>query len=74
MLQASAVVFSTADAKLMVISADHLNMIKFASHQNREYKKVSEHLQLLAEETSDAINAHWKKQNRIRKGMKLIQV
>jgi hypothetical protein len=35
---------------------------------------MSEHLQLLAEETSDAINAHWKKQNRIRKGMKLIQV
>ncbi len=45
-----------ADAKLVSIPADHLNMIKFASREDGGYKKVSGHLWLLAKEAADAIN------------------
>ncbi len=73
MPQASAIVLDAADAESVVIPADHLNMIKFASRKNGGYEKVSRHLQLLTEEASDAIGARWKEQNRIRKGTKSIR-
>ena len=43
-------------------------MVKFASHKDEGYEKVSEYLQILAEEAPDAIGARWKEQSRIQKG------
>ncbi len=57
MPQASTIVSGAADAEPVAISADHLNMVKFASRKDEGYEKVSGHLQLLAEETPDAIGA-----------------
>ncbi|KAA6414181.1 MAG: hypothetical protein FRX48_02543 [Lasallia pustulata] len=65
--QASAVVPGATNAEPVAIPADHLNMVKFASRQNRGYEKVSGHLQLLAEEAPEAIGARWEEQDRIRK-------
>lgn len=50
MLRLLAVVPSAADAKLIGIVADYLNMIQFASYEDRKYKKVSEYLWLLAKD------------------------
>ena len=55
----------TADADIILIPADHLNMVKFASRENGEYKKVSEYLWLLAKE---AISALWAEQKKTKKG------
>ncbi len=43
-------------------------MVKFASHEDGGYKKVSEHLWLLAEEGPDAISACWADQDKIKEG------
>ncbi|SLM35870.1 Ribosomal protein S5 domain 2-type fold, partial [Lasallia pustulata] len=64
--QASAVVPGATNAEPVAIPADHLNMVKFASRQNRGYETVSGHLQLLAEEAPEAIGARWEEQDRIR--------
>ncbi len=48
-------------------------MVKFASCKDEGYEQVSGHLQLLAEEASDAIGTRWKEQNRIRKGTESIR-
>ena len=60
----SAVVPGAADAESIAINADHINMVKFASHKDDEYKRVSGHLQLLAQEAPCAITARWTKQER----------
>lgn len=73
MPQASAVVPGAADAEPVAIPADHLNMVKFASRKDGGYEKVSGHLQLLAKEAPDAIDARWKEQDRIRKGTESIR-
>ncbi len=44
MSQASAIVLDAADAELIVISADHLNMIKFISRKDGGYEKMLRHL------------------------------
>ncbi len=55
MSQASTIVFDAVNAASIVISANHLNMIKFVFREDEDYKKISEHLQLLAKEASNAI-------------------
>lgn len=57
MSQASTIVFNAADAKSIIILINHLNMIKFASRKNERYEKMSRHLQLLTEETLNAVSA-----------------
>ena len=74
MPQASAVVLGAADAEPVVISADHLNMIKFAFRKDGVYEKMSGHLQLLAEEAPDVVGARWEEQDRIRKGTESILI
>ena len=70
MPQSSAVVPGAADAESIAIHADHLNMVKFPSHEDEGYGKVSDHLWLLAEKAPDAIRALWAKQDKIKKGTK----
>lgn len=68
MPKASAVVPGAADAESVAIPADHLDMVKFASREDGGYKKVSGHLQLLAEEAPNVIGMRWEEQNRIKIG------
>lgn len=68
MPKASAVVPGAADAESVAIPADHLKMVKFASREDGGYKKVSGHLQLLAEEAPNVIGMRWEEHNRIKIG------
>lgn len=74
MPQASAIVPGAADAEPIAIPANHLDMIKFVSREDEGYKKISGHLQLLAEEAPDVIKRRWAEQDRIRKGTESIVV
>lgn len=72
--QASAILPGVSDAESIAISANHLDMVKFASCEDGGYEKVSGHLQILFEEAPDAIDARWKEQGRIQMGMESIFV
>lgn len=74
MPQSSAVVPGAADAEPLAIPANHLDMVKFAFRENGGYKKVSGHLQILAEEAPDAIGVRWEEEGRIREGTKPLPV
>lgn len=69
MPQASAIVPGAADAEPIAIPANHLDMIKFASPEDEGYRKVSGHLQLLAEEAPELIEKRWAEQDTTRQGM-----
>lgn len=71
---ASAVVPGTTDAEAIAITADHCNMVKFASPRDGGYEKVSGHLQIWAGDATDVIDARWAEQERIRNGKKSILV
>lgn len=47
-------------------------MVKFTSREDGGYEKVSGHLQLLAEEAPDTINARWEERDRMKKGTELV--
>lgn len=72
--RSSAVVPGAVDAESVAISADHLNMVKFASGEDGGYKTVSGHLQLLADEAPNVIDARWEEQKKIKEGTKPILV
>lgn len=67
--KASAVVPGAANAEPIVIHADHINMVKFASKDDNDYKTVSGHLQIMVDSASDVIAAQWEKERRINAGM-----
>jgi hypothetical protein len=46
--RASAVVLGAANAEPIVIHADHINMVKFVSKEDNEYRIVFGHLQIIA--------------------------
>lgn len=49
-------------------------MVKFASGEDGGYKTVSGHLQLLADEAPNVIDARWEEQKKIKEGTKPILV
>ena len=61
MPQAPAVVPGAADVESIAISANHINIVKFPSIEDRGYEKMSGHLWLLANKTSDVIATRWGK-------------
>jgi len=67
--RASAVVPGAADAEPIVIHADHINMVKFASKQDNGYKTVSGHLRLMTWDAGDIIDKRWQLETRISAGM-----
>jgi hypothetical protein len=67
--KASAVVPGAADAEPIVIHADHINMVKFASKQDNGYRTVSGHLQIMAENAGEAIALQWAEEDRVEAGM-----
>ena len=63
--RASAVVPGTANAEPIVIHADHINMVKFESNSDSGYKKISGHLQIMAESAGDVISPRWQEESRV---------
>ena len=48
-----------ADAEPIVIHADHINMVKFASNEDNGYRTVSGHLRLMARDAKEVIGTRW---------------
>lgn len=67
--RASAVVLGATNAEAIAIPANHQNMVRFASREDGAYERVSEPLQLMAEDAPSAIIERWKEEDRARNGM-----
>jgi hypothetical protein len=67
--KASAVVPGAADAEPIVIHANHINMVKFASKEDNGYETVSGHLQIMVQGARDAISLKWEEEIRVNAGM-----
>jgi hypothetical protein len=68
--RASAVVPGAADAEPIVIHADHINMVKFASKEDSDYGTVSGHLQIMVQDASKVVSSRWEEEERINAGMR----
>jgi len=68
---ASAVVQGVADAEPVAISANHLDMVKFASKADGGYEKVLEYLILMVEKANGTISSRWETEERVKKGMNI---
>jgi hypothetical protein len=66
--RASAVVPEAANAEPIVIHADHINMVKFASKEDNGYRTVSGHLQIMARNASEVIDTRWEMEMRVNMG------
>lgn len=64
----SAVVPGAADAESIAISADHINMVKFASKESNEYKTVSGHLQVMVQDCGNVVALRWEQEDRLNEG------
>jgi hypothetical protein len=58
-----------ADGEPIAIHADHINMVKFGSKTEPEYKTVSGHLRLMAVRAGDVIGQQWDTECRVDAGM-----
>lgn len=65
----SAVVPGQADAEPIVIHADHISMVKFASKENADYKMVVEQLQIMALDAEEKVRSRWEAERRADNGM-----
>lgn len=63
----SAVVPGQADAEPIVIHADHISMVKFASKENADY--VVEQLQIMALDAEEKVRSRWEAERRADNGM-----
>ena len=68
MPRASAVVPGAADAEPIVIHADHINMVKFASKDDGGYRTVSGHLRIMARSATNVITERWEEEDRVDMG------
>ena len=66
--RASAVVPGAADAEPIVIHADHINMVKFASKDDSGYRTVSGHLRIMARSATNVITERWEEEDRVDMG------
>jgi hypothetical protein len=57
-----------ADAEPIVIHADHINMVKFASKEDNGYRTVSGHLRIMAQNASEVIGTQWEMEMRVNVG------
>ncbi|KAJ6125811.1 hypothetical protein N7471_010304 [Penicillium samsonianum] len=63
--RASAVVPGAADAEPIIIHADHINMVKFASNSDEGYRKVSGHIKMMVADASIVIGPRWETEGRV---------
>ena len=68
MPRSSAVVPGVADAEEVLIHADHINMVKFASELDDGYKKISRHLHKMAASADDVIGSRWETESTLKAG------
>ena len=68
MPRASAVVPGAADVEPIVIHANHINMVKFASEGDNGYKTVSGYLRIMAQSAVDVIISRWEEESRVNIG------
>jgi hypothetical protein len=66
--RASAVVPGAADAEPIVIHANHINMVKFASKEDSGYRTVCGHLRIMAQDASKHVRSRWEKEERLNAG------
>ena len=59
------------DAESIVIHADHINMVKFASKEDSGYETVSGHLRIMAQDASKIVSSRWEEEERINAGRRL---
>ncbi|KAH0558618.1 hypothetical protein GP486_004729 [Trichoglossum hirsutum] len=57
--KASAVLPGQLDAEPIAIMEDHINMVKFSSQNNTEFKRVAGHLKLMAEKAPAKVRENW---------------
>jgi len=56
------VVPGATDAEPIVIHADHINMVKFASKENSGYETISGHLRIMAQDASKIVSSRWEEE------------
>jgi len=66
--RASAIVPGMTDAEPIVIHADHINMVKFASKEDNGYRTLSGHLRIMVQSVGEVINARWETERRVNAG------
>jgi hypothetical protein len=57
--KASAVLPGQLDAEPIAIMEDHINMVKFSSQNNNEFRRVAGHLMLMAEKAPAKVRENW---------------
>ena len=67
--RASTVVSGAADSEPIVIHADHINMVKFASKDDNGYRTVSGYLRIMAQSAGEVISSRWDEEGRVNAGM-----
>ena len=66
--KSSAVVPGQADAEPIAIMDNHINMVKFSSPNNNEFKRVAGHLKLMAEEAPTKVQENWSTEGSVEAG------
>lgn len=61
----SAVVPGQPHAESIAIHADHRNMVRFESKENKEYKNVSQHLKLMVRRANEVVLSKWEEEDRV---------
>lgn len=60
----SAVVPGARDAEVIALTKDHINMVKARSPEDSNYKTLSGHLVLMAQEAGPKVLAKWRRERR----------
>jgi hypothetical protein len=66
--KSSAMVPGQVDAEPIAIMDDHINMVKFSSPKNNEFKRVAGHLKLMAEEAPTKVRENWSTEGTVEAG------
>ena len=66
--RSSAVVPGQADAEQIAIHADHKNMVRYTSREDRDYITISEHLQIMVSAAPEEIRRRWERQREADEG------
>jgi hypothetical protein len=66
--KSSAVVPGQVDAEPIAIMDNHINMVKFSSPNNNEFKTVASHLRLMAEEAPTKVQGNWSTEGSVEAG------
>ena len=57
-----------ADAEPIAIHANHTDMVRYGSANDNGYRTISEELQIMTQEASEAIRLRWQTERRMDEG------